>query len=377
MSTVLDIAKDLIRFPSVTPHDAGCQAYIAAKLKSLGFTIESMSFGDVTNLWARYGNKAPLLVFAGHTDVVPAGDLTGWHNPPFEPIIRDGYLYGRGSADMKGSIAAFLTACTPFLKKHPAPSGSIAFLLTSDEEGIAINGTAKVIETLSQRGEKIDYCLVGEPSSQMEVGDTLKIGRRGSLSGRLTVHGIQGHIAYPHLADNPIHKALAALLELSQMQWDHGNVDFPATTFQISNIQAGTGAMNVIPATLTVDFNLRHCPDSKADHLKEEITRICKRHSLKAEIVWQKPSDPFYSKPGKLREVVIAAIEKITQKTPELSTSGGTSDGRFIAPTGAEVVELGPCNASIHQINECVSTDDLEKLALIYEQILVDLLKNV
>ena len=374
MQRLLEIAQSLISCGSVTPDDAGCQAYLAKELAALGFHIESMPFGNVSNLWARLGDQSPVFVFAGHTDVVPVGDLTAWHTPPFTPTIKDGYLYGRGAADMKSSIAAMLVACEAFFKQHPAPSGSIAFLLTSDEEGPAIDGTQKVISALQARGETIDYCLVGEPSSQTTVGDMVKIGRRGSLTGSLTVHGKQGHIAYPHLADNPIHRALPALSALTQIQWDEGNADFPPTSFQIANIHAGVGATNVIPGELTVDFNFRHCPDSIAQALQQRVIEICDQYGLDVSITWQRPSHPFYTQDGLLRTATIKAIKQVTGKTPTLSTTGGTSDGRFIATACAQVIELGPCNKTIHQINECVNIAELAQLAQIYEQLLIELL---
>lgn len=373
MSNVIDIAKTLINCESVTPNDAGCQNYIAKQLAGLGFHIEHLPFENVSNLWARFGTQAPLCVFAGHTDVVPPGELSEWHSPPFSATIRDDYLYGRGAADMKGSLAAMIAACTEFLKHCPTPMGSIGFLITSDEEGPAINGTAKVLQTLAARGETIDYCIVGEPSSVNTLGDTIKIGRRGSLTGYLTVRGKQGHVAYPTRALNPIHAALPALNELTQVTWDNGNEHFPATTLQIANIRAGTGATNVIPGELHVDFNLRHCPDSTANDLQQRITDLFSRHQLDVELTWKTPSPAFYTKPGKLRQCAINVITDLMGSSPQLTTDGGTSDGRFIATTGAEVIELGPCNDTIHQINECVGVNELTQLVRIYQDILIRL----
>ncbi len=376
MQTVVEIANALISRPSVTPDDAGCQTYLSEQLTQLGFHTEQLPFKDVSNLWARIGDRAPLFVFAGHTDVVPPGDVSAWQSDPFTPTIRDGYLYGRGAADMKGSLAAMIAACSQFLTKQPTLNGSIGFLITSDEEGAAINGTAKVMETLTARGEQIDYCLVGEPSSQHTVGDTIKIGRRGSLTGSVTVHGKQGHVAYPTLASNPIHNALPALLELTQLHWDDGNADFPPTTFQIANTHAGTGATNVIPGELQVNFNLRHCPDSTADNLQQRIIEVFKRHQLDFSIDWQSPSPSFYTKSGTLRQCVNNAIVDVIGTSPRSATDGGTSDGRFIASDHTEVVELGPCNSTIHQVNECVRVDDLIQLTNIYERLLIHLFSS-
>lgn len=370
MTPTLELACELIQRPSVTPHDQGCQELLAARLEALGFRIESLRFGEVDNLWARHGSDAPLFVFAGHTDVVPPGPLEEWSSNPFQPDIRDGHLYGRGAADMKGSIAAMVTACERFLTAHDGHSGSIAFLITSDEEGSAVDGTVKVIEQLAGRGEHIDWCLVGEPSSHQQVGDTIKVGRRGSLNGMLRVHGQQGHVAYPHLADNPIHRAAPALAELVATEWDQGNEYFPPTTFQISNIRAGTGTSNVIPGELEVEFNLRFSTESSADSLQSRISTILSAHDLDCELDWNLSGQPFLTKPGELMTSVSTAIREITGLETQLSTSGGTSDGRFIAPTGSQVVELGPSNTTIHQVNENVSVDNLQKLTLIYEKVL-------
>ncbi|MFI3246298.1 MAG: succinyl-diaminopimelate desuccinylase [Ferrimonas sp.] len=373
-SEVLTLAKNLLSRPSITPEDAGCQHLMADYLKSLGFEIESMVFHDTTNMWARRNQTGPLFCFAGHTDVVPPGKLEQWLVPPFEPKVIDGMLYGRGAADMKGSLAAMLVATKRFVEKHPEHKGSIAFLITSDEEGPFINGTVKVIETLEQRHEKITWCLVGEPSSHQLLGDVIKNGRRGSLTGDVIIYGTQGHVAYPHLANNPIHLAAPALAELSQCVWDNGNAYFPPTSFQIANISAGTGASNVIPGELHVQFNFRFSTESTAEGLKQQVTDLFNRHQLQCDIQWTLSGEPFLTEHGQLLPATEQAIFEITGRTTEPQTTGGTSDGRFIAPTGAEVVELGPCNATIHKINECVSVDDLETLALVYERLMEKLL---
>jgi succinyl-diaminopimelate desuccinylase len=370
MDPTLELACALIRRPSVTPDDQGCQSLLAARLENAGFRSEPLRFADVDNLWARRGTAAPLFVFAGHTDVVPPGTLEAWHSDPFRPLSRDGYLYGRGATDMKGSIAAMLTACERFVAANPEHRGSIAFLLTSDEEGPAVNGTVKVIEHLDREGTRIDWCVVGEPSSQQQVGDMIKIGRRGSLNGILKIHGTQGHVAYPELASNPVHNAAPALAELAASEWDAGNEHFPPTTFQISNVRAGTGAENVIPGHLEVCFNLRFSTQSTPDSLRARIEQLLARHDLNYEITWKVSGYPFLTQPGELVQAVCTAIREVTGLDTRLSTGGGTSDGRFIAPTGAQVVELGPSNATIHQANERVKIDDLEKLSLIYEKIL-------
>ena len=374
LSPTTQLAMELIRRPSVTPEDGGCQEAIAARLAGLGFTIEAMPFGEVSNLWARRGEAAPLLVFAGHTDVVPPGPLEQWQSPPFAPEIRDGYLYGRGAADMKGSLAAMVTACEGFVARHPRHRGSIAFLLTSDEEGPSIDGTVKVVDRLQARGEKIDWCIVGEPTSSQQVGDVVKNGRRGSLNGRLLVHGVQGHVAYPHLADNPIHRASPALAELCAVTWDHGNAHFPPTSFQISNIHAGTGADNVIPGELEVVFNLRYSTELNQAVIQQRVEDILQRHGLRYSLQWKLSGQPFLTEAGELVEAVRTAIRDVDGVETQLSTSGGTSDGRFIAPTGAQVVELGPVNATIHKLNECVAVADLERLSAQYRRTLERLL---
>ena len=374
MSPTIDLAIDLMRRPSVTPADAGCQDVMIGRLEALGFTIERLPFGDVTNFWARRGTHSPLLCFAGHTDVVPTGPLAQWTSPPFEPQIRDGVLYGRGAADMKGSLAAMVTACERFVLAHPKHAGSIAFLITSDEEGIAINGTVKVIEHLEKRNEKIDYCLVGEPSCVDHLGDCVKVGRRGSLNGVLKVKGVQGHVAYPQRADNPIHRFAPALHELTGIEWDKGNAFFPPTTFQVSNINSGTGANNVIPGELDVVFNFRFSTQLTPEQLRVRVESVLQRYGISYEIQWALSGHPFLTQRGELVDAVSAATQEISGLTPELSTSGGTSDGRFIAPTGSQVVELGPRNATIHKINECVTVDELDKLSAIYERMLEKIL---
>ncbi len=376
MSRVLEYTCELIRRASVTPDDAGCQQWMADKLAALGFQCEHLRFGDVDNLWARLGDKGPLLVFAGHTDVVPTGDLQAWQSPPFEPEIRDGMLYGRGAADMKGSIAAMLVAIEEFVESHPDFVGSIGLLITADEEGPAINGTVKVVEHLQQRNEKIDYCIVGEPSSTDTVGDVIKNGRRGSLGATLRVKGVQGHVAYPHLADNPIHRLAPALTELTNEVWDNGNAFFPATSFQISNINAGTGATNVIPGMCEVLMNFRFSTEVTAAQLKARTEVILSEHNLDYDIDWNLSGQPFLTDRGALVDAVVAAIKDIAGLDTELSTAGGTSDGRFIAPTGAQVVELGPINATIHKIDEHTPVAELDKLALIYQRALQKLLAD-
>jgi len=373
-SLVLSLAKDLIARPSVTPADEGCQQLMADFLAPLGFNIEPMVFHDTTNLWARKGTTGPLFCFAGHTDVVPPGPESKWNTPPFEPTIVDGILYGRGAADMKGSIASMLAAVKRFVADYPAHSGSIAFLITSDEEGPFINGTPKVIEVLEARQEKITWCLVGEPSSTNQVGDVVKNGRRGSLTGDLTVFGIQGHVAYPHLAENPVHLAMNALTELTAKQWDLGNAFFPATSFQIANINAGTGASNVIPGELQVQFNFRYSTELTDEKIKQQVSAILDQHKLRYDLKWTLSGQPFLTGSGKLVEATQHAIKSVTGRDTDLSTSGGTSDGRFIAPTGAQVIELGPINATIHKVNECVNVADLETLSEIYYSMLQQLL---
>ena len=373
-SETLELSLQLLRQPSVTPVDHTCQDIMAKRLEKIGFNIENMRFDDVDNLWARKGTEAPLFCFAGHTDVVPIGSLDAWNSDPFAPEIRDGKLYGRGSADMKTALAAMVIASERFVKKHPNHKGSIAFLITSDEEGPSINGTVKVIETLEARNEKMDWCLVGEPSSTNKLGDIVKNGRRGSLNANLTVKGKQGHVAYPHLAINPIHSFSKALTELCETVWDNGNEYFPATTFQVSNINSGTGATNVVPGTLNTLFNFRYSTEVTAEELKARTLEILDRHNVEYEISWTLSGLPFLTPVGELVNAAKSAILNVTGVETELSTSGGTSDGRFIAPTGAQVLELGVLNATIHQINEHVNVDDLEPLAEIYEQILENLL---
>lgn len=373
-SRTLNLAKQLMTRQSVTPLDAGCQQQMKNILQPLGFTCEDMPFADVENLWARKGTAKPVVCFAGHTDVVPTGPAAKWQHPPFEPVIKNGILYGRGAADMKGSIAAFLVATENFVKKHPNHKGSIAYLITSDEEGPSINGTVKVVETLEARAEKIDMCIVGEPSSTRVCGDVIKNGRRGSLGAELTVRGKQGHVAYPHLAKNPIHLAAPALSELAAEVWDQGNEYFPATSFQISNINGGTGATNVIPGELQVIFNFRFSTELTADDLKRRTCAILDKHGLDYDIKWTLSGQPFLTDKGALVAATVEAIREVAGIETELSTSGGTSDGRFIAPTGAQVVELGPLNATIHQVNEHVTAADLDVLTEIYERILEKLL---
>ena len=372
--SVIELTKALISVPSVTPEDLGCQQILIDRLSALGFNIEKMTFGPVCNFWARLGDQQPLFTFAGHTDVVPAGDLSQWHTPPFEPALKNGYLYGRGAADMKGSLAAMVCAVEKLLSDSPPLQGSIGFLITGDEEGIATDGTVKVIERLQDRGEHIDYCLVGEPSSTEDVGDVIKNGRRGSLSGQLTVVGQQGHVAYPHLADNPIHRAAPALAALTAVEWDQGNEFFPPTSFQISNIHAGTGANNVIPHDCIVDFNFRFSTESTVDDLIQQTHQILSNHSLRYDIRWHVSGQPFLTAEGSLVQATVDAIEQVSGRVTQLSTAGGTSDGRFIAPTGAQVVELGPVNATIHQVNECVRVTDLYTLTDQYHAILKQLL---
>jgi succinyl-diaminopimelate desuccinylase len=374
MSDTLDLAMQLIACPSVTPEDRGCQALMLERLAPLGFAIERLPFGDVDNFWARRGTTAPLLVFAGHTDVVPTGPLEAWHSDPFVPQVREGYLFGRGAADMKGSLAAMLIACEQFIAEHPRHHGSIAFLITSDEEGPAVNGTVKVVEHLQARGEHIDWCLVGEPSSDGQVGDVIKNGRRGSLTGQLTVQGVQGHVAYPHLAENPIHRFAPALVELTTTEWDPGNKYFPPTTFQVSNITAGTGVGNVIPGQLKVLFNFRFSPEVTREQLQSRVAEVLERHGLTYHLEWTLHGQPYFTSPGRLVDAARRAIYRVARLDAELSTRGGTSDGRFIAPTGAQVLELGPSNATVHKVNECVRVSDLETLTSIYRLVLEDLL---
>jgi len=374
MSDTLELAKDLISRASVTPEDAGCQALMQQRLRTIGFACEDLPFGEVKNFWARRGDAAPLVVFAGHTDVVPTGPLEEWQSDPFTPEVRDGMLYGRGAADMKGSLAAMVTACETFVAAHPGHRGSIGFLITSDEEGPSVNGTVKVVEHLVNAGVHIDMCLVGEPSSSSRLGDVIKNGRRGSLNGRLTVYGKQGHVAYPQLAENPIHLAMPALAELAAVEWDGGNDHFPPTSFQISNIHAGTGAENVVPGELQAVFNLRYSTELTEAQIREHVCTILDRHGLRYHIDWRLSGEPFLTPAGELVDAARAAIREIAGIEAELSTSGGTSDGRFIAPTGAQVLELGPVNATIHQVNECVAVESLDRLSAIYTVMLKNLL---
>jgi succinyl-diaminopimelate desuccinylase len=373
-SATLQLASELIARPSITPDDAGCQALLIERLGAIGFECETMVFDDVTNLWARRGKAAPLLAFAGHTDVVPSGPLEKWHSDPFTPEIRDGNLFGRGAADMKSSIAAMVTACERFVAQHAQHRGSIALLITSDEEGIAINGTVKVIEALEARGEKIDWALIGEPSSQLRVGDVVKNGRRGSIGAKLIIHGVQGHVAYPHKVDNPIHRAMPALHDLARHEWDQGNSFFPPTSLQISNINAGTGAHNVVPGHAEVLFNLRYSTEIDAQHIMETTRVILDKHELDYDINWSISGYPFLTAEGELVAAAKQAIKRHTGLTTSLETTGGTSDGRFIAPTGAQVLELGPVNESIHKLNEHVNIAELDLLSDIYQSILENLL---
>lgn len=375
-SAVLALSCDLISRNSVTPADGGCQSVMAERLSALGFTIEHLRFGSVENLWARRGKQGPVLCFAGHTDVVPTGPLEEWRSNPFVPTIRDGVLYGRGAADMKSGLAAMITATEAFVRAHPQHRGSIAFLITSDEEGPSVDGTKRVVEVLRERGETIDYCVVGEPSSQSEVGDTIKIGRRGSLSGRLTVHGVQGHVAYPQLAENPVHTLAPALAELTTHKWDEGNEFFQPTSFQISNLNAGTGAPNVIPGELKARFNLRFSPVQTIESLKETVEAVLTKHGVRFTIEWYVSGMPFYTPPGALSAAAVEAVKAVRGAPPVLSTGGGTSDGRFIAPMGAQVVELGVTNATIHKVNECVAIREIELLEKMYLGVLENLLKE-
>lgn len=375
MSETIQLAQQLLQIDSVTPDDKGCQQLISDYLKPLGFDIEHMPFGDVSNLWARKGTKGPFIVFAGHTDVVPTGPENEWLYPPFSAQIDGDMLYARGAADMKSSIACFMVASKRFIEEYPGHAGSIGYLITSDEEGPAVDGTVKVIEALEARHEKFDYCLVGEPSSDQKLGDSIKNGRRGSLSGTLTVHGIQGHIAYPELAENPIHTLAPALEQLVHVQWDHGNEYFPPTSFQVSNINGGTGATNVIPGHVVVQFNFRFSTEHTPETLKESVHAILDHHNLNYDLEWTLSGLPFITPAeGELIQAVKQATQTVMGYEPKLSTGGGTSDGRFIATTGAQVIELGPLNATIHKVNECVSVTDLNHLTEIYYQVLVNLL---
>jgi succinyl-diaminopimelate desuccinylase len=375
-SATITLTSELISRASVTPEDAGCQPLMCERLEAIGFKINHLPFDDVDNFWAVRGDSGPILAFAGHTDVVPTGAIEQWTSHPFKPEIRDCMLYGRGAADMKGSLAAMVVACENFITQHPDHKGRIAFLITADEEGIATNGTVKVVEYLQDQGEHIDWCIVGEPSSTSKTGDVIKNGRRGSLGCLMTINGRQGHVAYPHLADNPIHNVSPALAELASTQWDNGNDFFPATSFQISNINGGTGATNVIPGSLKVMFNFRFSTELSADDIKQRTIEILEKHELNYELDWNLSGQPFLTAEGSLIDAVKDAIKTTTGLDTELSTAGGTSDGRFIAPTGSQLVELGPVNATIHQTNECVKADDLNVLTDIYHQVLVNLLAS-
>jgi succinyl-diaminopimelate desuccinylase len=366
----LELLFELMRRQSVTPDDAGCQDLIGARLQAAGFACESMPFADVTNLWARRGSASPVFCFAGHTDVVPAGNLDEWHSDPFEPEVRDGLIYGRGSADMKSGLAAMIIATERFVAAHPKHDGSIAFLITSDEEGRARDGTLKVVDALTARNEVIDWCVIGEPSSHETLGDMIRIGRRGSLSGMLEVRGVQGHVAYPHLADNPISRFAPVLTELHDVVWDEGNEYFPPTSFQVVNLQSGIGAPNVTPAALSARFNFRYSTEWNYDSLKARVHSLFDAHDIDYSIDWHLSGEPFLTKPGRLIDAVVDAVTERTGSKPELSTGGGTSDGRFIAPAGTDVVELGPVSASIHKIDEHIGLDDVEILADLYENIL-------
>lgn len=369
---VIELAQQLIRRPSLSPDDAGCQALLIARLQAIGFTVEPMPMGDTLNFWAWRG-EGETLAFAGHTDIVPAGDANRWINPPFEPTIRDGMLFGRGAADMKGSLAAMVVAAERFVAAHPQHRGRLAFLITSDEEASAANGTVKVVEQLMARNERLDYCLVGEPSSTEIVGDVVKNGRRGSITANLTVHGVQGHVAYPHLADNPVHRALPALNELVATEWDRGNEFFPPTSMQIANVQAGTGSNNVIPGEFEVQFNFRFSTESTDESIKTRVQALLDRHQLRYTIEWKLSGQPFLTAHGKLVDAVVRAVAHYNEIKPQLLTTGGTSDGRFIARMGAQVVELGPVNATIHKINECVKASDLQLLSRMYQRIMEQL----
>ena len=370
MSNTLELAKSLISKPSITPDDLGCQAIMIDRLKKIGFEIHPLKFGDVDNFWAVHGDSGPLFAFAGHTDVVPAGDENAWNTKPFEPTIKDGYLYGRGAADMKGGLASMVTATEKFIKENPNHKGRIAFLITSDEEGVAVNGTVKVMDYLKANEQKIDYCLLGEPSSTSSTGDVIKNGRRGSLNGVLKINGKQGHVAYPHLAKNPIHLVSPALDDLCNQEWDNGNDYFPATSFQISNMHSGDGVTNVIPGDAQVKFNFRYSTETNKENLQKKVHEILDLYNLDYSIQWSHSGYPFLTPKGALVSACVEAIKKTKGIDTELSTSGGTSDGRFIAQEGTQVVELGPVNATIHQINESVLVQDLDDLSEIYYQVL-------
>ncbi len=371
MSDTLDLTRAMIARPSVSPADGGCQDLMIERLEPLGFEVERMPFGNVENFWAtRRGGEGPVFCFAGHTDVVPTGPLEEWHTDPFEPVIRDGMLYGRGAADMKSGLAAMVTAVEGFVRSRPEHAGTLAFLITSDEEGPSVDGTRRVVEVLKARNERIDWCLVGEPSSDKVFGDTIKIGRRGSLSGRLTVHGVQGHIAYPQTAENPVHMLAPALAELVARHWDEGNEYFQPTSFQVSNISAGTGAPNVIPGELKARFNFRWSPEQTLEGLQQAVTSTLDRHGVRYSLEWFVSGLPFYTPPGQLSDAVAGAVREVAGRDPALTTGAGTSDGRFIAPLGAQVVELGVVNQTIHKVNECVRVEDIDALARTYRRVM-------
>ncbi len=370
---VIELAQQLIRRPSLSPDDAGCQALLVARLEAIGFTVEQMHIGDTLNFWATRG-QGETLAFAGHTDVVPPGDANRWISPPFEPSIRDGMLFGRGAADMKGSLAAMVVAAERFVAANPQHKGRLAFLITSDEEASAVNGTVKVVERLMARNERMDYCLVGEPSSTEIVGDVVKNGRRGSMTANLTIHGVQGHVAYPHLADNPVHRAMPALNGLVATEWDQGNEFFPPTSMQIANVQAGTGSNNVIPGEFFVQFNFRFSTELTDQMIKDRVAALLDRHQLRYTLEWNVSGQPFLTTRGKLVDAVVNAVAHYNEIKPQLLTTGGTSDGRFIARMGAQVVELGPVNATIHKINECVKASDLQMLSRMYQRIMEQLI---
>jgi succinyl-diaminopimelate desuccinylase len=374
MSSTIALTKELIARPSLTPDDAGCQDLIAARLERLGCRIERLRYGAVDNLWAVLGQGGPMLCFAGHTDVVPTGPRAAWHSDPFTPEVRDGVLYGRGAADMKSGIAAMVTATEAFVAHGIAPRGSIGFLITSDEEGPSIDGTRRVVETLTARGVRMDWCIIGEPSSAVQTGDTVKVGRRGSLSGHLKVHGIQGHVAYPDIAENPVHSLAPALAELTTHRWDQGNEHFPPTTFQVSNLHAGTGALNVIPGELEAHFNLRYAPVRTVEELMAAVEDVLRKNGVRYTLHWRPSGAPFYCRPGRLAGAVSAAVKDISGLVPKYATNGGTSDGRFLVQTGAEIVELGVPNPSIHKINECVRLADIDALHAIYVRLLQGLM---
>ncbi|AIA47564.1 succinyl-diaminopimelate desuccinylase [Serratia marcescens] len=369
---VIELAQQLIKRPSLSPNDEGCQQLMIERLQAIGFTVEAMDFEDTQNFWAWRG-EGQTLAFAGHTDVVPTGDEKRWDNPPFEPAIRDGMLYGRGAADMKGSLAAMVVAAERFVAANPNHRGRLAFLITSDEEASATHGTVKVVEALMARNERLDYCLVGEPSSTERVGDVVKNGRRGSITANLHIHGVQGHVAYPHLADNPVHRAMPALNELVAIEWDRGNEFFPPTSMQIANVQAGTGSNNVIPGDLYVQFNFRFSTELTDAMIKQRVEELLERHQLNYSIEWRLSGQPFLTSRGALVDAVVNAVEHYSELTPQLLTTGGTSDGRFIAQMGAQVVELGPVNATIHKVNECVNAADLQLLSRMYQRIMEQL----